>query len=186
MTYHHALTVGTTGMLAACTAALLESCEQMTCLARTRRSLENLEQRVSDPKKLHTVATDYENAAAFMGEVEGAWQRRAFDLVLVWMHSSGEQSLSALLDFLAKQTQTVDFFHVVGSAVADPSREGETQMLAQGASLRYHRIILGFQPTPAGSRWLTNEEISAGTLRAVRERRTSHVVGTVTPWSARP
>jgi hypothetical protein len=38
----------------------------------------------------------------------------------------------------------------------------------------------------SGSRWLTNQEISAGVIRAVDGDAPLSMVGVVEPWSARP
>jgi hypothetical protein len=47
--------------------------------------------------------------------------------------------------------------------------------------------VLGFAIEPDGrSRWLTHDEISAGAAEALADARPLSIIGTVTPWSARP
>ena len=81
-------------------------------------------------------------------------------------------------------------FQVLGSATADP---GHPHRLASAAAVaeglvdcRLRQVVLGFQVIGDGSRWLTNDEISAGVLEAVRSDRPLSVIGQVEPWSARP
>jgi hypothetical protein len=68
------------------------------------------------------------------------------------------------------------YFHVRGSAVADPSRtrsEAEEQF-AHYPTLHYLQVILGFVLENGRSRWLTDVEISQGVVTAIE------------PWSSRP
>ena len=52
--------------------------------------------------------------------------------------------------------------------------------------LRFHQIILGFHVDEDGSRWLHNAEIAAGVLLAIDQPKDITIIGTVTPWFARP
>ena len=184
--YEHVLTIGTTGMLAEATCELARQTRALTCLARTTGSLERLEQQLDKNAEFHAVSVDYHNTDAFMNEVEKAWQRAPFDLVLVWIHSSARASLDELMTFLAEQSTEVKLFNVVGSAAGNPDKKAEAQKIPASDTLQYHQIILGFQVEASRSRWLTHGEISRGTLRAIRQQQASYVIGTVTPWSARP
>lgn len=168
-------------MLAQATSTLASQSKQITCLARTEISLKRLQESLDDSQSFQGVSVDYQNTDAFMDAVREAWQRQPVNLVLVWMHSSGAKSLSALFDFISAQPQTPQVFHVLGSAAANPA-EGTTQPNVEN----YHQIILGFVLGPSGSRWLTHEEISAGTLSAIQEKKSRHIIGVMEPWSARP
>jgi hypothetical protein len=48
------------------------------------------------------------------------------------------------------------------------------------------QVILGFQVENGRARWLTDDEISGGVLRAVRMDAIFSVIGQVDPWTARP
>src|SRR5690606_3732421 len=50
----------------------------------------------------------------------------------------------------------------------------------------YREVIRGFVIDAGRSRWLTHREISQGVLEAIRADRPRSIVGTVTPWPARP
>jgi hypothetical protein len=46
--------------------------------------------------------------------------------------------------------------------------------------------VLGFVVESGTSRWLTNAEISAGVGHALESEEPVTIIGTVTPWAARP
>ena len=81
-------------------------------------------------------------------------------------------------------------FQVLGSAAADPShpwRLETARKVVDGLSrCALRQVILGFEVEPAGSRWLTNAEISNGVLEAVRTDAPLTIIGQTKPWSARP
>ena len=167
-------------MLAQATRALASQSEQLTCLARTEKSLERLGS-LDSSQTFRGVSVDYRDANTFMDAVTETWQCQSVDLVLLWMHSSGSKSLLALFDLTSQQTHSLQVFHVLGSAAANPA-EDATQPEVEN----YHQIILGFVLELSGSRWLTHEEISMGTLEAIEEKKPQHIIGVVEPWSARP
>jgi hypothetical protein len=76
---------------------------------------------------------------------------------------------------------------VLGSASADPARP---ERLAEWRSLipapKLRLAVLGFVVENGQSRWLTDAEISDGVGRALESDDPVTIVGTVTPWSARP
>ena len=186
MRYEHVLTIGTTGMLAQATQALAEQSRVLTCVARTEASLERLQNRMSQVNcEFRPVAVDYHDENLFTKEVEQAWRHAPFDLVLAWMHSSARASFEKMSDFLARRAVEIKLFHVVGSAATNPAQTARDQVL-ETDNLSYHQVILGFQIETSGSRWLTHDEISRGTLQAIREGHAQHVIGTVEPWAARP
>ena len=184
--YDHVLTIGTTGMLASATQALAEQSKALTCMARTDASLRRVEQRIGQSNgEFRPVPVNYHDEGLFMQALEEAWRYEPFELVVAWIHSSGNQSFKNMTEFLSQQSAETKLFHVVGSAAADPAQKAKEQAFG-GGSLSYRQVILGFQVEVAGSRWLTDDEISQGTLQAIREEKAQYVIGTVEPWSARP
>lgn len=86
---------------------------------------------------------------------------------------------------VADERSSPRVFHVVGSAAADPSRIGDREASAL-AGARYRRIVLGFVLDGSGSRWLSDDEIASGVLRAIDDDLEDSVVGIVSPWDRRP
>ncbi len=183
----HVLAIGTTGMLSEATFYLAQRTSRLTCIARTDRSLNRFAGSLDPHGPTFTpLSIDYQNTNQFITFVKQAWERKPFDLVLAWFHDSGQQSLEALLAFLADQTHPTRFFHVMGSAAADPAHDADQFQPVTNGAFSYHQIILGFKIENGRSRWLYNHEISAGAIQAIQQNRPRFVVGTVEPWSARP
>ena len=183
----HVLAIGTTGMLSEATFHLAQRTSQLTCIARTVRSLNRFAGSLDPHGPTFTpISIDYQNVDQFITSVKQAWERKPFDLVLAWFHDSGQQSLEALLAFLADQTHPTRFFHVMGSAAANPAHDADQFQPITNGAFSYQQIILGFKVDNGRSRWLYNHEISAGAIQAIQQNRPRYVVGTVEPWSARP
>ena len=107
----------------------------------------------------------------------------AFSLCVAWMHDDAPKGPETVADFVQGR-----FFHVLGSAAADPARPDPERRarFAGREGLTYHEVVLGFVPEGGSARWLTDEEITRGVLTAIAWAKPRAVVGTVTPWSARP
>ncbi len=82
------------------------------------------------------------------------------------------------------------FFHVLGSAMADPdypSRLAQAAATAKDAAFcLYRQVLLGFVVDGEAARWLTNDEISAGVLKAIDEDAPFTAIGATEPWGLRP
>lgn len=181
----HALVVGGSGMLRGLCLALAGRGLTVTVIGRTPQRLARLVKDSNDlPGRIHTLAVDYR---------DDDYLRRALAMVTpkfgpitlaaVWIHSTAPHAPYSVAEFIQGR-----YFHVLGSAVADPSRPDDTRRARFEAipAIVYHEVILGFVPGPFGSRWLTDDEISAGVLQAIDEDQPRFIVGTVEPWSARP
>ncbi|MEM7245868.1 MAG: short-chain dehydrogenase [Acidobacteriota bacterium] len=184
-THRHALVVGGTGMLTGATIALGERATTVTAMARNVTRLKRLHAQVeAGGASYRPQAVDYRDAEALshaLSEVEA--EHGPVDLVLGWFHD--EESPRRLASSL---TGPVDVFHVLGSGAAGPGRDPRTDhdAIRELPGVSYFPIVLGFQVQGGRSRWLTHDEIVAGCLEALDARTPLHVVGTVTPWSARP
>jgi GNAT superfamily N-acetyltransferase len=175
--FSHALVVGGSGMLARCCTKLLDISEQVCVLAR-------------NVKRIHAVAPevvpvicDYNNLAALVSVLGDA---PTPDLIVAWIHGSALPVRRALADRLREGGRLVQ---VLGSAHADPAhpeRLSDMARVAQGLPIDYQAVVLGFALCQGGSRWLTDDEISDGVFAAITRRDPVCIVGTVTPWSARP
>lgn len=186
--YSHVLIVGGTGMLFDASRALAQRCRHLTSIARTNQSLQRLDAAIADAGcSHHAYALDWSEPEIFVRAA--ADQVRTVgdpDLVLAWLHQDRIGPL--LANAVAPEYGRCDFYQVRGSAVADPSCNIEPLPAGQRmpTSIGYHQIILGFRIEDGGSRWLRNDEISAGVLDAVEHPQDVAVVGTVEPWWRRP
>jgi hypothetical protein len=135
------------------------------------------------------VCVDYRDADAFaFGLAEAVRDLGPPSLAVVWAHSSAPDAPLAVARLVAAGGAAARYVHVLGSATADPSRpdDGRAAQFAAFPEVAYREVILGFVAEGGRSRWLNDDEIAAGVLRAVDADAARTVVGAVEPWSARP
>lgn len=107
---------------------------------------------------------------------------------MVWIHGTAPAAPLAVARLVGEPDRPGRYFHVLGSASADPSRPDPERLAAFQAlrNIRYREIILGFVIEGGVSRWLSHAEISAGVLAAVDADQPRTIIGTVEPWHRRP
>ena len=189
MVHDHLLIIGGTGMLKEASIALAQRCAVLTSVARTERSLSTLDRALTGASVVHhMLALDWTRPVEFLSHlVRHVDHVGRPSLVLAWLHHDdlGPDVARAIAPSHGK----CDFFQIRGSAAANPSAGAEfflpQNSLPQG--LTFHQIMLGFHTDEHGSRWLRDSEICAGVLAAIDKPGIGiDVVGTLTPWSARP
>ncbi len=184
----HILIIGGTGMLSRASQYFAQYANVMTVIARTPESLGRLRLLLEgSTAKLHLVAQDYNDKQGFSCTIDEAV--RLFGVpekALVWMHT--DPPAYAFAEQLSKYGKAISFFHVLSSESANPASDLAMQRKAFDSlpPVTYHQIVLGFMLNGERSRWLVNEEISAGVISAINAGLPSTVVGVVRPWSARP
>lgn len=177
----HALVVGGTGMLRDVSLELVRRGFEVSVVERRTERLARLRQEAGP--RLHPVPVDYRDTGALSEALERqVAQLGPIVLAVVWVHSVAPEAPYVIARYVQGR-----YFHVLGSATADPSRPdpGRSRRFAALPHLRYREVILGFVVEPGGSRWLTHDEISRGVLEAIDRDAPRGIVGTVEPWSAR-
>ena len=186
----HALVVGGTGMLRGASLGLAARGYTVSVVARRQSRLDALVQEAAGLKgTIHPIALDYRDTGALKAALVKARTRFGpIELAVVWIHSIAPAAPLAVAHHVGSPQRPGRFFHVLGSAAADPSRPDPQRraVFASVANIRYREVILGFVREGRGSRWLTHDEISAGVLAAVEADRPRFIVGTVEPWDLRP
>lgn len=165
------LVIGGTGMLLGTLRHLLGAGDDVCSVSRRPPALTH--------PRLHPLLVDYRDPVALGLALDrsGPFQR-----ALVWVHSVAPD-----VPERAALHVSDDFFHVLGSAAADPAAPApDRRERFEALGVRYHEIVLGFMTEQGHSRWLTNAEISEGVWGAVQRPQPRCVVGTVEPWNARP
>ena len=166
-----ALVIGGTGMLKEVCIWLVKQGFHVTVVARNPVKMEALIAETT-LEKITPIFADYMQTAQLKSKLQGH-----YDLIIAWVHSGGEAAVQMLL------AQTDEFYHVLGSrAVPTKIKEG----LKIPESSNYHQVQLGFILKGDSSRWLTNSEIAAGVIEAVKRKQPSSLVGTLEPWEKRP
>jgi len=186
----HAIVVGGTGMLAAASLGFAAAGHDVSVVARNARRLAKLAETAARAGGLlRPVCVDYRDSEALaFGLGEAARDLGPPALAVVWAHSSAPDAPFVVAKACEFGGRRVAFIHVLGSAAADPSLPdaGRVARFAAFPHLVYREVILGFVVEKGRSRWMTDDEIAAGVLRAVDTDAPRTLVGVVEPWSARP
>lgn len=180
----HDLVVGGSGMLSGLVTALARQGRHVSVIARDPGRLARLAEAADGitllPLNYH--ATDALEAALTRASRDHGPIERA----VCWFHTGAPEIPLAV----ARHVRRV-YCHLLGSAAADPSTPAVLDQWSAAFAvlprLDYRIAVLGFVVEPDGrSRWLTHDEISAGAAASLADARPLSIVGTVTPWSARP
>ena len=180
----HDLVVGGSGMLSGLVTSLARQGRHVSVIARNPRRLARLAETVGG---ITPLALDYRDADALeAGLLRARRDNGPIERALCWFHTAAPEIPLAV----ARHVEQV-YCHVLGSAVADPSTPTALDRwrasFAIFPRLDYRIVVLGFVVEPGGrSRWLTDDEISAGAAGALANGSPLTIVGTVAPWSARP
>ncbi|MES2342589.1 MAG: short-chain dehydrogenase [Pseudomonadota bacterium] len=172
----HTLVVGGTGMLSGLCEALTGDGGRLSLLSR----------HASQAAGADGFNCDYYDGAAFSAALDAAIARSGpVGLAIAWFHTLKIEAPHLLAERVEGR-----MFQVLGSAAADPAhpeRLDTARRVAEGLPrCAVRQVVLGFRVEGGGSRWLTNAEISQGTLEAIRTDRPLTVIGQTEPWSARP
>lgn len=186
----HALVVGGTGMLRDAVLNLARRGFTVSVIARRAGRLADLAKAAADcPGTINAIAGDYCDTPALASALAEAVRRHGpVTTAVVWIHSSAPDALRVVAEAVGSAEAPCLYFHVRGSAAADPSSPAPNGMdrFRELPNLRYHEVILGFRIGPSGARWLTDAEISQGVLDAMQRGAARTVVGVVEPWEQRP
>jgi hypothetical protein len=170
----HILVVGGTGMLSGLVEALAGDGGRLSLFSRHASRFGR--------DGVAGFDVDYHDEAAFVAALDAAGP---VDLAVTWFHSLRIPAPRRLAERVRGR-----LFQVLGSATADPSRPDRLRTAAAVAdglpACALRQVVLGFQVEDGRSRWLSDDEISGGVLKAVRTDAAFSVVGQVEPWSARP
>ena len=173
----HTIIIGGTGMLRAAAVKLAVQSRCLTSIARTHRSLVALDDMLPRSHGTHhMLKLDWSDPDPFLDGIEQHVEKtEPPDLVLAWIHE--EQLALRLASRLG--TYHLQFFHVIGSARADPAAVAAKALseIQVPSNVTYHQIILGAHGAGFNARWLTDQEISDGTLEAIQAKLPQFIVG---------
>jgi hypothetical protein len=164
-------------MLAGLCRTLLDCCGRVSVMARNERRIRAIAPGIAP------LVCDYSDGSAL---AEALATLDPPDLLVAWVHGRAPQTRRALAECIAAEGR---FIQVLGSAHADPShpeRLKEMAVVVQGLPIDYQAVVLGFVAESSRSRWLTNDEISAGVWRAIESGSPLSIIGAVEPWTAKP
>ncbi|MED0664701.1 short-chain dehydrogenase [Bacillus badius] len=181
----HALVIGGTGMLSGLSLWLAENNYYVSVVARDPHKMERMIKRSANPSKLMPIFVDYSHEdewrRALLPPIR---QKRPFDLVVAWIHSYANSALYTVAEIVSKNNNRWQLYHLLGS-----NRDADAVKASLGIpdNCDYHQVQLGFVIENNRSRWLTNDEISAGTIATIRNRNDNYtLIGESGPWHRWP
>lgn len=183
----HILIVGGTGMLKGTATHFIEKGYIVSILARNRDRLDGLRREYPQWKgRILPIAQDYRNSEQALKKVKEAAEMYAYiDTAVLWIHDTGRQFSEEVKKFIFSHHPDAKVYQLLGHALVNPVQMSQSTWQEQYPN-RYREIFLGYQRKGSSSRWLTNREISEGTIQAVEEDRPEFTVGITEPWEARP
>lgn len=179
-------------MLAGACVELARRGDSVSVIARGHARLSDLRQRAQAvtgrTDAITPLPLDYSEVGLLAAGLRTATMARGpFDRILCYAHTSAPMAPIVAADMAASSGHRCTYVHIVGSdepqeLAIDTTRDE----IAAMPGLAYRRVILGFVREASGSRWLTDDEICRGVLKAVDDPTPEQVVGTLTPWELRP
>ncbi|WP_191089755.1 Rossmann-fold NAD(P)-binding domain-containing protein [Nesterenkonia ebinurensis] len=179
---HNVIIFGGTGMLSAATTWVMQRAGHTTVIGRSQYRLDRL-QAEEGVERTSLVPLDYRDSAALRALLRNTvGEHGPIDLALCWIHSTASEAIPIIGEEVSLTSDDWRLFHVKGSAHDDAAIRARP---AVPESCRYREVLLGYQRTRTGSRWLVDREVSAGTIQAI-EQDAHTTIGQLEPWSARP
>lgn len=162
--------------------------DTVSVVARNSHRLYSLRREMMHLKgNLDPIQVDYADYEMLRTEIDLSIERYgSISLAVSWIHSTAPEASSIIANSINSQKEEFRFFDILGSASANPSKQNPLPDFANLEFIKYRQIILGFIYGENSSRWLTDEEISSGVLKAIEEDKERSVIGVTEPWDRRP
>jgi hypothetical protein len=174
------LIIGGTGMLSEMTLHYANSENKVLVIARTAQSIEALRRKAIG--NLSFLQADYIKADETIDAIK---ENGPFDLAVLWIHNTGQELSDKLKSYLITSNPLIRIVELKGSSSRNPATTTTSEWLVKYPN-NYSEVILGFKIDKDSSRWLTNEEISQGTIDAIEKNARSYTIGVTEPWELRP
>lgn len=176
------LVFGGTGMLSGATQWVIGRARHTTVTGRSEHRLKRLQE--GDPgERASFHQLDYRDTEALKSLLSSTVNRHGpVDLVLSWIHSTAREALPTIVSEISQTSQQWHLIHIKGSANDDADIRARPET---PDNCQYREVLLGYQRTERGSRWLTDEEISEGVVAAIQQD-ADITIGQLEPWSERP
>lgn len=178
----HILIVGGTGMLRGVTAHFIERGDIVSVLARNKSRINTFKEEYPLRRgRIWPIPQDYRNTEKTMKKVKEAAEMFVhIDLAVLWIHDDGNNFSEKMKQFLLTHHPKTKVFQLVGSLTVKPTSLSQPEW-QKAYPRRYREIFLGYKKTGQSFRWLTNREISEGTIRAIEKDEPKFTIGTTKP-----
>jgi len=172
------LVIGGSGMLSDACLWLANQGIKTTVIGRNENKLNRLIQK---NELIVPLIADYKDQKSFEETIRSYVSRHGiFSSIIAWIHNKEEEILKIALHSNGGEADSI--FHVLGSSSDVNSIRTKINFKA---SINYLQIQLGYKRESNRSRWLTDDEISGGVIKAIKTNQ-DVLVGQLEPWSERP
>jgi hypothetical protein len=164
--FEHALIVGGTGMLEKASRYVSDRASHVTLVSR---DADATRKRLGLPRANY-ISADWTDPAIFLANVKPAFALHPVDLILLWMHRSGQNARLGLIDIARGSNCHIVDVHGSGGANAS-NNIAQRRLEVLQADCRYNAVLLGaVYQGDEPSRWLTHDEISTAVIEAIVTR----------------
>ena len=193
----HLMIIGGTGMLRGVALAFVERGWTVSVVGRRTGPLTQLAEQAAGARgTIVPLAADYTQPASFTAHLRAAVGEHGVPTVVVaWIHDTAPEAplLVAQEMVAAADGRPIDFVHVLSRLRTDDPRDRsvpapcpDEETLRDLPGLIYRRAVLGWIVEPTGSRWLTDQEIAEGVIRAVDSDAGLTRIGQTEPLESNP
>jgi len=184
---NHILLIGGTGMLQDVAGYYTAKGYYVTVLARNAGRLFSLKKKfIKLPGKIIPIAQDYRDWKTSIEKIKKAIDMIGpVDTAVLWIHDTGEIFSDKLKELLFTHNPRTNVYQLLGSATAHPISLTNVEWKYKYPG-RYREIYLGYVRNGRTTRWLTDEEIAGGVIRAIENDGTDYTIGVLDPWERRP
>src|SRR5437868_883547 len=104
----------------------------------------------TDYENIFHIKADYSKPEEFLKIITDTFNDKKFpEKIIIWMHSTGDDALELILNYIIQNHPQTKMFHIKGSGNFNPSKAGKIII----SNINYFEIILGFILRNDTSRW---------------------------------
>ncbi len=185
----HVLVIGGSGMLKNASLQFATEGANVSVIGRNHTKLQSMANLSGNSNgTVIPVCVDYSSKNELIHQLQSIQQKTGpIDLIAAWIHGHAVSSHEVIVSNLQTEN-VVPYFLLKGSSSYNPTKDIAKweQNLSNHPAIKIHEIILGFKLESGHSRWLTHEEISAGTIEAVTRNLERLIIGQTKPWGLKP
>jgi hypothetical protein len=182
----HVLVVGGTGILEKVSLFLASHDNVVTVMARSQEDFERLQAQAQGLSgKINPIVVDYQEEDALADRIKESIQ--AFGpvtLAVNWVQEQVLKMVDVIASILNATSPVCRYFQILPGQelAAVKSRKYFESTFRNLERVLYRIIVLGFKREKGHTRKLSNEEISEGVIKALRDDAKNVMIGTVDPW----
>jgi hypothetical protein len=182
----HVLVVGGTGALEKVSLFLASHDNVVSVVARTQEDFERLQVEARGLSgKINPIVMDYQNVDGISIRIkESIAQFGPVTLAVNWVHMQMLKVVDVIAAILNATSPFCRYFQILPGKELAASNERKTlkDSFRNLERVLYRIIVLGFKKEKGATLQLSNDEISEGVIKALRDDSKDIMLGTVDPW----